>query len=136
MECFALQVEASEIIRLLAFCLKLLRSKIATNASVVGVTSGFGNDLHDAAGRLAFLRSKSARLNLHFFYEAQVDAGGKWTINAREDADAAEAAVCNADAVCDVVVFQSCSARDGRIGCASTAAAGNAGRCIEQTCHA
>src|ERR1700682_5265294 len=100
------------------------------------VRSRRGDDLHDAAGRFAVLRLETTRLYLDFLHEAKVNAGAQRTVQSRVDADAAEAAVGDAHAIGNVVVFQSGTARDGRVRRASTAAGGHARGSIEEAGNA
>src|ERR1700674_2170345 len=100
------------------------------------VRSRLGDDLHNAAGGLAVLGFETARLHLDFLHERQVNASGERAIDTRVDSDAAEAAVGDAHAIGNVVVFQSGTARDGRVRRASTAAGGHARGSIEEAGNA
>src|SRR6476661_2582848 len=121
---------------MLAVSFYLAGCKVSAQAAVKFIAARFGDDLYDAASRLSILRFEPSRLHLHFFYEGKVDAGGERTIHARVNADAAEAAIGDADAVSDVVVFESGAAGDGRISCAGSAATGHARSCVEQAGNA
>src|SRR3981189_2646220 len=96
------------------------------------VRSRLGDDLHNAAGGLAVLGFETARLHLDFLHERQVNASGERAIDTRVDADAAEAAVGDAHASGDIVVFQSGAARDGRVRRAGTTAGGHARGSVEE----
>ena len=78
-------------------------------------SSGFGNQLNDAAGCLAILRFETTGLDLYFLDEGQVQAAAERSINSRPHANAAESGVIDRDAVCDIKIFKSRRARDRRI---------------------
>src|SRR5882757_4994111 len=94
--------------------------------------SRLGDDLHDAAGGLTVLRFKTACFYLDFLDERQVDTGRKRSVNTGIYADAAEAAVCNADAVRDIVVLKTRATRNGGIRGSSTAARSNTSGSVEE----
>ena len=53
---------------------------------MVTATAGLGDNLNDAAGRLAVLRLIASRFNFDLFHERQVDAGTNRSVNPRKDA--------------------------------------------------
>src|SRR5258707_184746 len=94
------------------------------------------HDLHDTAGGLSVLRFKPARFHLNFLHERQVNAGRKRSVNSRIDADAAEAAVCNTDAVRDIVVLKTRAARNGGVRGSRAAARSDTSGSVEEAGNA
>src|SRR3954462_10814092 len=89
----ALKIESIEVIRIFPTCLKVLWCKIPADLTVEFITTRFGNDLHDSAGGFTVLGFEPPGLDLHFFYEREIDSWRQGTVIASEDAEAAKATV-------------------------------------------
>src|SRR5215469_8317725 len=72
---------------------KRLGREEARHLAMKLVGARLGDELHDATSRFPILRLETARLNLHFLHERQIDAGRQRTEVARIYADATKAAI-------------------------------------------
>src|SRR5687767_12646536 len=129
---FAEFVGAREVVRLPARGLESLWPRVAVKRAVKLLAARLGDDIDDAALRLAILRLEAARLHLHLLDERRIDAHADRAEVAREDAEAAEGRVGDVDSVGYVKVIQRRSAGDRRVGDAALAAISHAGSQVEK----
>src|SRR6267142_3998486 len=98
---------ARSIIRLLPCCFERFWLCEAINCAVILITTRLGNDVDNAALRLAILWLESRRLNLNFFYEGGIDASTERAKDARKRANAAEGRVSDVYTASNVQVVES-----------------------------
>src|SRR5258708_8717189 len=80
-----LLIQSARIIRIQMLNLKLLRPKKATDAAVKLISTGLGNDLHNAARRLPVLRLVATCFHVDFLYKRENDTGSERAAISRQN---------------------------------------------------
>src|SRR4029077_9525827 len=99
MEGDALLIQPARAIRIQMLNLKLLRSKKGTDATMKLISTGLGNDLHNAARCLAVLRLVATCFHIDFLHKREIDAGSERAVISRENPNAAKGAIGDVDAI-------------------------------------
>src|SRR6266478_3885865 len=111
-----LLVQSARVIRIQMLYLKLLRPKKGTDAAMKLISTGLGNDLHNAARRLAVLRFVATCFYIDLLHKGEIDAGSERPVISREHPNAAKRAIGDVDAIGHVLIFQPAASRNRGVG--------------------
>ena len=96
----------TKVIRLAARAFERLRPGKTVDRPVILVATRLGDDVDDAALRLAVLWLETPGLDLHLLDESSIDAHAECAVRARKDAKSAECRIGDADTVSNVEVVE------------------------------